>query len=215
MVYHFNLYPLLARRVVNQASDLMELVEASFRVVAWVSIGVSLGLFVLSTDLMQLAFGSAFEAAAPAFRVLVWFLPVTLLSGHARWLLVAIKQQRLAFFAQAGGAAATVVVGLPLVALGGAFALDRSVGAAFGMLAAAVAVWVIAHRAAAKQLGSLPSVSMVIPPAALAAVIGLGASQVHWSAWITAPASGILFLALGPAIDRKLLSDLKLLLRSK
>lgn len=215
MVYHFNLYPVLARRIVEKRTDLMDVVRASFRVVAWASLAVALGLYLVATELMQLAFGTKFAAGAPMFRVLVWFLPLTLLSGHARWLLVAVKQQRLAFAAQVSGAVATIVLGFLFVRFGSSLSLSHGAGAALGMVSAATAVWYTSHRSAQGFFPDLPGLGLAVLPVAFVMLIAGVASCIDITAWVTAPLAGIVFLAIGPLVDRKLIPDLRLLLSAK
>ena len=50
-------------------------------------------------------FGPPFAEAASSLAVLVWVLPLTMLSGHARWSLIAAGRQSRVLWAQLAGAA--------------------------------------------------------------------------------------------------------------
>src|SRR5207244_11861593 len=78
-VYHFNLYPAIARRAGAPPEHLRDPLHASFRVAAWGGILIALLLTLLARPLLLLAYGAPFAAAVPVFAVLVWTLPVTLL----------------------------------------------------------------------------------------------------------------------------------------
>jgi O-antigen/teichoic acid export membrane protein len=91
-IYHFNFYPTIARRMLADPGTTAALTRASFRVAAWGGIASALGLTLAAEPLLMLLFGERFGAAAAAFGVLVWTFPVTLLSGHARWILVAARR---------------------------------------------------------------------------------------------------------------------------
>ena len=83
------------------------------------------------------------------FAILVWMLPIHLLSGHARFSLIASGHQRYELLAQAAGVVTTVGVGLALVGRWGA------VGASVTMVTSAAVVWVVAQVYAQRFLGPL------------------------------------------------------------
>jgi O-antigen/teichoic acid export membrane protein len=209
LVYHFNLYPVLTWRIRGPEEALYGVVRASTRVVGWVGVGGALALTLGSRVLLELAFGRKFATAAPVFEVLVWYLPATLLSGHGRWLLIAGSRQRFVFWAQLIGTLTTLAVGVPLTLR------YQAEGGAVGMVAGGLAVWAAAHFFARRQVGPLPGGFMTLLPAGLA----LGAVLVSraWGAspWVAAPALTVAFFALAPLVDRRLVSDLRLLANAK
>jgi O-antigen/teichoic acid export membrane protein len=209
LVYHFNLYPVLTRRIRGPVEALYGVVRASTRVVSWVGIGAALAFTLGASPLLRLAFGEKFATAAPVFELLVWYLPATLLSGHARWLLIAGGRQHFVFWAQLVGSVITVVVGVPLT-----LRYDAEGGAA-GMVAGGLAVWVAAHFFARKHVGPLPGGLMTLLPAGVA-LAAYATSQV-WSTspWLAAPVLTLAYFALAPLLDRRLLADLRLLANAK
>ena len=208
-VYHFNLYPVLARSFAAADGYLHEVVRASFRVLAWISIGGALLLTLLGRELLQLAFGEKFGVAASSFGILVWFLPCTLLSGHARWLLVAGERQHFLFLSQLAGALGTVVFGVPLVML---FDAD---GAAMAMLGGSVCVWGTAHYFALTRVVRIPSSSLLIRPIALASAIYLTAAVLRINPWLEALAGAFAFVGLAPIADRHIFQAFHQLVRAK
>jgi O-antigen/teichoic acid export membrane protein len=201
-VYHFNLYPTIARATKRHPEELASVLSASFRVVAWAATAVALALTLLAEPLCVLLFGSTFERAGVMLAVMVWTVPVALLSGHARWSLVAAGHQAHVVWAQLAGLASIGAFGAPLVlSLGGA-------GAAVLSLAASGAVWLAAHMLLRRQGGTPPAIAITFAPAGLALGV-IGASRTlgsdHWVG-----ALGVLvFTAAAPLLDRKLLPDLK------
>jgi PST family polysaccharide transporter len=209
MLYHFNLYPVIARRASGPAEQLDAVIRASLRVVAWASIGGALLLTLLGTELMQLAFGKNFTQAGVSFEVLVWFLPATLLSGHARWFMIAAKRQKYVFYAQVAGVVASVAIGVPFVRFWPAR------GAAVAMVAGAIAVWAYAHLSATHYVRKIPGVAVTLLPMALAAAVLAVASQIPLSRWIVGPVLVSLYFALAPLLDRALVGDVRKLASAK
>lgn len=209
-LYHFNLYPTLARSAGDGGAAVNALIAPSFRVTAWASIGLALGLALLAGPITRIAFGDAFGEAALPFAILIWVLPLGLLNGHARFGLIAAGEQIRELHAQLVGAAVTLGVGLAAIPSLG------PVGGAVAMLASNVAVWAIAHRAMTAHVAPIPFLGPVWKPALWAAVLaglalGFGPDQ----PWLVAPIVGVVFLASAPLVDRRLLDDLKRLARAK
>ncbi len=212
-IYHFNLYPALTRRAGDVPQALSVLVRASFRVVAWVSILAALVLTLLASPLLVLAFGAQFAQAAPAFQILVWVLPATILAGHARWALIATGYQRYVLYAQTAGAVTVIVMGTALVPV------FHSVGAAIAMLAASLAVWLVAHFYAAAQVERLPALSLVWLPSLLAGSGVLAAvflENALWGGpWMMTALTVAIYALCAPLLDRDLMADLRHLIGAK
>ncbi len=209
-LYHFNLYPTLARSAGRGGDAVDALVRPSVRVTAWASVGLALGLSLLAEPLTRIAFGDAFGDAALPFAVLVWALPLGLISGHARFGLIAAGEQRRELVAQLVGAAITLGVGLVAIPTIG------PVGGGVAMLASNLAVWAVAHRAMVRHVAPIPGLGPVWRPALWAAT--LGALVLAWGPadpWLAGPAAALLFLAPAPWLDRSLLGDLRQLAGAK
>jgi PST family polysaccharide transporter len=196
-LYHFNLYPRLARTTAGDAEELAAIVTASFRVVAWAGTLVALTLTLLAEPLSTLIFGATFGAATPMLLIMAWTLPISLLSGHARWSLAAAGQQTRVVYAQLAGLIVVVVAGVPMVML------LRGRGAALAAVAASAAVWMAAHTFATRRVRALPSLAIALRPTAVALLV-IGAVQLlpldhHWSAGI-----GVLAFAAVACLDRRL-----------
>ena len=66
---------------------------------------------ILSVTICTLVFGPTFRAAAVPLAVAIWVIPLALLSGHARYSLVAYGHQRDELVAQLGGVLLMLVGG--------------------------------------------------------------------------------------------------------
>jgi O-antigen/teichoic acid export membrane protein len=201
-LYYFNLYPAIARAAGRDRDELTDLLATSFRVVAWGGTLVALALTLLAEPLCLLVFGGKFGQAASIVMIMVWALPITLLSGHARWSLVAAGSQSQVLYTQVTGSIAIATLGIPLVAvLGGR-------GAAVASVAAAVAVWLAAHWCATRRGGRLPPFALAVAPGGLAAVVIGGCRILGLDRW-SAALGVVVFAAAAPLLDRALVPDLR------
>jgi O-antigen/teichoic acid export membrane protein len=208
LIYHFNLFPVLVRVTMGSAERFDQLMQASVRVVAWAGILVALSFTVMSEPILELVFGDRFAAGAASLAILIWVLPITSLSGHARHGLVAKNRQNQLLHAQLIGMAATLLATPFLIWNYGA------VGAAIGMVGANLAVWIAADIYARIHVGKIPFFRGSVRPFGLAALIILIWIGVQPGTWLSAllPAA---FLVLAPLVDRQLLPDLKRLAHAK
>jgi len=208
-LYHLNLYPTLARRT-GSPEAVRALLAPSLRVTAWLGIAAALVLSLLAEPILRIAFGPAFAVAAPTFATLSWVLPISLLSGHARFTLIASGNQKLELWSQLFGAAVTLGVGLLVVPrLGG-------VGAALTMILATCCVWVVAQWATRLTVAPLPFFEPLWRPAAAAAVAALAATRLFpHSAWAEAGIACASLAVAAPLLDPRLLRDARLLAAAK
>ena len=102
-VYHFSLFPEMARRAGRSPEALGTLLRASFRLVAWLGCGFALLLSIGARPMMSGLYGESFAGAATALAVLAWILPITILGGHARWSLITLGFQRCVLVSQLAG----------------------------------------------------------------------------------------------------------------
>lgn len=200
-IYHFNFYPILARRILGDRDATDRLMATSLRCAAWVGIGLALGLALAADALMPLLFGPGFVAAAPAFKALIWVFPITLLAGHVRWALIAVRRPNGMMWAQAAG---FVLAALFAWALIRPFGL---VGAGLSMTLASLCVWVITHFTAVAG-GQTPPVKPCLLPAAAAAVLFFTVPLLGLNPWVASILGGVAFAAVALIFDRALLRDI-------
>jgi PST family polysaccharide transporter len=207
-LYHFNLFPAVSRASAISKAKMAELLTASFRVVAWGGIFAAMAITLFADQIIPLIFGPRLVEAAPVLAVMIWMLPITLCSGHARWGLTAIGEQRKVLWAHIIGVAVLAVL-CPM--LGSRLG---SVGYAIGAVAGPFAIWLAAHVFARLDGNAPPSFLIVLRPLvlALAAVFAVPALQL--GLWATV---GVLaaFVALAPVLDPKLIGDIGRLGRAK
>jgi O-antigen/teichoic acid export membrane protein len=203
-VYHFNLFPSLARNLAESRSAFDALVGASFRCIAWASIMASLAAAMFADTIISAVFSATYAAAAAPFALLVWAIPITLLSGHARITLIAGGEQRFVLASQIAGIATTVVVGLIAIPAYGAL------GGAATVVVSYAAVWAAAHFFAVRRVASLPLLSVLRP--LVAAAIAYALYQALAPGNLAAGAAALIgYAAFGLAVDRKIIADIRML----
>jgi len=161
-LYFFNLYPLIARRLHEDRAQWERLMASSYRLVGWISLGLALISTLIAERVMTIAYGETFAVAASVFALYIWLLPVRLLSGHARWALVAGEGQSLLLLSEALATVVLVGLGAWLIPSRGAF------GAAAAVVAANVVGWLSAHALTEKYIGRLPGMRDTLMPVAAA-----------------------------------------------
>lgn len=201
-LYHFNLFPTLAgQRGIERNFD-TQMVRTSVRLTAWGGIAVALGMALAAERLLPLLFGAPFVKSAVPFSVIVWTFPLTLVSGHARWLLVASRRSGEMLLSQISGVVAALLVSILLIPEFGA------AGASFGMTAAALAVWVSSMFLAARGGTPVPW-RPCIRPALAAAVILCLAGATDFDPWIEAAVGVALFAGIALLADRAFRQTIK------
>lgn len=208
-VYHFNLYPAVARASAAGGTAQADLMRASFRVTAWVGVGCALALAMASAPVLATIYGGQFVAAAPALAILIWVVPIMFLSGHARFSLILAGVQKGVLYGQVAGLAAVGLVGGPLVLTLG------DIGAAIAAVVGNVAVWGVSHAFASRVGTPPPSPWLVAKPLLLALALGIGMQYAGPAPTIWAISGFLLYIILAPLIDRALVSDFMMLAHSK
>jgi len=208
-LYHFNLFPAISRRVSARGDGLQQLLGSSIRVVAWTGILGALLLDWIAHSLFVTVYGQPFAAAATAFSILIWSVPITGLAGHARWSLIAAGQQRYVAYAQSSGAVVLLI--------GSAVLMPRFglTGGAVAVLVANIAVWLVAQGFASVHLGSVPIMAIAARPALLALALGLIHHHTGGTELLKASLLAACFVGCAPLLDFRLFPDFRFLVHAK
>lgn len=202
-LYHFNLYPVISRRVAGKPEALVKLTRMSIRATAWGGIGLALALTLCAEPLLRLLFGPGFERAAEPFSILVWTFPLTLLSGHARWILIASKHGNDMLISQIAGVAAAIPAAWLLIGPAG----FGPMGAAAAMSLACLVVWAVSQFYTHIRGHDVP-VLPALPAIAVAAVIIFAAHALALNPWLALGAGMAVFLVAAFAFDHHLIDEL-------
>jgi len=208
-LYHFNLYPICARRLLGNREEWSQLIKTSMRVAAWGGVGMTLLLTLMSGPLMLSIFGNRFTASISVFAILIWILPIRLLADHARWALVASALQSYLLIAEIAGALVLLALGLVLVPAA------ASEGAAVAAVAGNLTTWAVAHFLAVRHVGQLPSFFHAFVPALTALVCGIGGRLVAAESVWAAIVAMVAYAICAQLISGGLKSDIKRLAYAK
>jgi O-antigen/teichoic acid export membrane protein len=209
LVYHFNLFPSVSRRLQQSKQAFAEIVEPSMRVTAWVGVGIALSISLFSEEICNLVFGQEFTSAALPMSVLVWSLPLTLLNGHPRWALIAKEKQRYVLFAQLSGTVTTVVLCFWLIPIFG------PLGGAMAMVCCSAMVWLVAHIYAARLVAHIPSLALVWRPVLLSASVIGTILLLEVDSTVNSVLGVASFVLIAPLLDSRLIHDMHALSRIK
>lgn len=209
MIYHFNLFPSVTRRLKESHEAFSQLVRPSFRVTAWGSFFIAIVITFLAGPICELVYGAEYAAAALPMAIIIWSLPLTLFSGHSRWPLVAVHKQRYVLYAQLAGLAATAVSGAILIPRYGA------PGGAVAMLLNATCVWFTAHYFASRFVGEIPFLGSILRQLLLAVLVMAAVFGVAGLSWYSALSGIAGFALLAFVVDRQLPGDIRRLMQIK
>ena len=202
-LYFFNLLPSISRCVGQPRESLLRLMERSQTAVAWGGLFVALLLTVLSRPALMLAYGAAYENAAAPFSVLVWAVPVALISGHYRYALVAYNLQKWLLYWTALSALAGALAGPLLISRYG------PLGAAVAALGANVIVLALCYETVRRRIAEIPFAARLVRPL-LALAVSLSPLWAPWEVnpWLRGALIAAIYLGLFVLFERDKLPEL-------
>jgi O-antigen/teichoic acid export membrane protein len=130
VLYFFNLLPSISRCVGRPIGQLLDLMNGSIRLIAWTGVFGAALLTVLAPQVLGVLYGQNFRGASVSFSLLVWMLPIAMLSGHYRFTLIAYRLQNRLLRCTVISAIVATGLGFALVPLYG------GIGAAWALLIA-------------------------------------------------------------------------------
>ncbi len=190
-MYFFNLLPAICRAAVDSEKDMQRLLGSSLAFTCWAGGLGALLVTLLSNEIVALAYGNAYRPAGPLLAMLIWAVPLALVSGHYRNALIACDHERLEFRCTAIGALAALGLGLVLIPFHGAFS------AALALVASAFVVVVLAYTTALSAGVTVPTITRVLPASSAVIIAGLAALSL-WGlgSWVAATGAAVVYLFL-------------------
>lgn len=199
-LYFFNLLPNLAAELSVGLERWRDLVRRSIATSLWPACFVAVGGTLVAPMLIPAIYGHAFGAAVLPFQIAIWMIPVTWLSGHFRFSLIAAGQQWWEFVVSVVTALVTVAAGVFLSHHHG------SAGATSALLLGGVTSMVLAIAACHRHVGHV-AVLASAGPAVVATVVSLLAGAGVTAVAGVLPgtvAACLLFLAIAARQDNEL-----------
>lgn len=196
-LYFYNLLPSLSRATATSQEDLQKILHRSMRFAAWSAVFIGIAGTILARPLILLIFGNEYTESIRIFRILIWVVPVALLSGHYRYVLIAANHQKYEMISSICGAAVCLLLSRFGIRY---YGMD---GAAPALLAASIVNWALAYFFVQKKITRIPFAKHILKPAIVGAVmvvIFMILLPIH--PWLAVTVSfftfGLLFLALQP-----------------
>jgi O-antigen/teichoic acid export membrane protein len=189
-LYFFNLLPSMSRCAKQPKEDLQNLVNGSVRIMAWFAVFLGTAGTLLADPLIRLVYGEQYSQTVSTLKVLIWVLPIALLSGHYRYALIACDRQRDEFVSSLWAAAISVLLGFVLIPK------YAALGAAWALVAAAAVNFVVAYRFVRERIAHITVWNHFTRPmiAGGAMIAGFLLLQL-WNRWLAIAGSVMLFLS--------------------
>lgn len=208
-LYFVNLLPSISRTVSRPRPELEQLIERSLTVAAWGSVFAALVATAFAPILIRLIYGSRFAGAEGVLRLLVWMLPVAMVGGHYRYILIGYGRRRLLMKSMGISAVVAGVASAVLIPRFGAH------GAALALLTGGIVEFALSYTFVRLSVARIPAHAPLTGPvmaAAAAATAGLLALAAGTNSWIaTAATTGAYLLILLAWQGRDLLTLVKTL----
>jgi O-antigen/teichoic acid export membrane protein len=164
--------------------------DRSIRLQAWAGLFSAAALTALAPQLLTLMYGAPFRPASHSFSILVWMLPVAMLSGHHRYILIAYNHQKTLLRCTAFSGGVAVLVGFALIPFYG------GPGAAYALLTAMVSNFVLVYVAVRRLVVEVPvHRQLAAPLAALAASMIIYLALAEWNVWAALASGSALYVA--------------------
>jgi O-antigen/teichoic acid export membrane protein len=188
-LYFFNLLPSISRCRALPGRYLSDLMDRSIRFTAWSGLLIVGLLSALAPWMLSLIYGPAFRAAAGSFAILAWMLPISMLSGHHRYILIAYSRQNKLLQCTACSAVAAVLLGFWLVPYYGGS------GAALALLLANLFNFALVYLAVRHSVADI-SVHRQLAAPLLAFVVSVACYFVlsPWNVWTGLAVAGLVYL---------------------
>lgn len=191
VLYFFNLLPSISRCVGKPNSQLLQLMDRSVRFVAWTGLYAAAALSVLAPWVMEFLYGRSFRAGSHTLVILVWMLPIAMLSGHHRFILLAYNHQGRLLGCMVASAVAAVVSGLVLTPLFGGS------GAACALIIANGLNLVLVYFSVRKLIVTVPLWPQIrVPAAALLSGALIFFAIERWNIFVALAAGTVWYLAV-------------------
>jgi O-antigen/teichoic acid export membrane protein len=203
-LYFFNLLPSISRGSRGNLETLQRLMRGSLQITGWLGVFVAVVGTALARPVLTIVYGPQYEPAVGALQLLIWLIPLALVSGHFRYTLIAYDRQRLEFFTAACGGALNVVLNLTLITSYGI------VGAAVSLVAAEGLICVLSYLMVQRTIAPIPVGIYLWKPVIGAAVLaGILYLLPPLNSWLTGASTVVIFVALLSASHRTLFADLR------
>jgi PST family polysaccharide transporter len=164
-LYLFNLLPSIARCAHQPPETLHRLMGTSLQVTTWATGFLSTMVTLFAGQLIPIIYGTQYQQGIGVLQVLIWFVPVSLVSSHYRYVLIGLGQQNLDFLSTTLGTGVGAIFNLLLIPRYG------SPGAAWTMLGSEVLTGILAYYFVRYKITPIPIWSHLLKPLLAGAIM--------------------------------------------
>jgi O-antigen/teichoic acid export membrane protein len=193
-LYFVNLLPSISRGASRPRPELERLIERSLTIAAWGSVFAALVATVFAPVLIRLIYGWKFAGAEGVLRLLAWMLPVAMVGGHYRYILIGYGRRKLLMKSMGISAVVAAAVAAVLIPR------FEAHGAAMGLLAGGVVEFALSYLFVRLSVARIPPHARLVGPcvAATAAMsAGFFTAFAGTNTWLaTAAAVSVYLLVL-------------------
>ena len=188
-VYTNAIYPVLSRYYHQSKPELRLLYERSFKYLYIIGIPVSIGIFMLSKDILNFLYGAKYAAAAIALQIISLYLFLKFINFLMGTVLSSIDQQNKRMLGQGVTAVLNVMLNLLLIPSIG-FA-----GAALATLITEIFLFVIYYMFVSRSWYYYNFISMMVKPLIAVIFMSLFIHFTNLGLMATILASGVIYFA--------------------
>lgn len=191
LLYFFNLLPSIARCAGRPSEELLLLMDRSVRLLSWTGLFAA-GLFTAAApEAMTLLYGSSFRPAAGPFAILVWMLPIAMLSGHHRFILIGYGHQKRLLSCTVISAGVAVILAFALIPR------YQGRGAAWALIIANFVNFVLVYSSVRQLVVEVPVCRKLARPlSALAVSTVVFLLLEKWNLWIALAGGSAVYAAV-------------------
>lgn len=208
VIYHFSMYPTISRRLSESQESFQRYTTPSLRITGWGGMFVAYTTTIYSSSICQFVFGQTYTSSSPTLSILIWIVPITLVSGHARWALVGAEKQQHLLTANLTGCIVCCLCCIALAPRFGAY------GAATAMVISYLSIWAVAQYQSTKCVVKIPLQPLMLPTITTCSLLIIGLLSSNDSVYIK-PILMLIFILVAYLLDKELRHDIPRLIRIK
>ena len=178
MLYFLNLLPSISRCAGKTHRELLELMDRSVRFVSWTGVFAAGFFTAAAAETLTAIYGPSFRPAASSFAILVWMLPVAMLSGHHRFILIAYHHQKRLLSCTMISAGVAVLLAFALIPM------FRGPGAAWALVIGNVVNFALVYSSVRQLVVEVPVYRNLVRPLLALAASGIVFMLLQsWNFW--------------------------------
>jgi len=207
-LYFYNMLPSISRTSQQPVDALLRLMKISLQIAAWAGIIIAIFGVLFAEFGITLIFGADYAGASRIFAVLIWLIPLALMSGHFRYTLIGYDKQKYEFYSAVIGVVVNVMLNLLLI---GRYGL---LGAAVSLVISEAVIWLAAYLYVKRLIVPIPVLVNVWKPLIAGIILSASIYFLMQVNILLAGAIGlVIYLILMAVLQPDLFTNIRLIFR--